>query len=138
SGKGTGLGLATVYGIVKQTGGSIWLSSAPGRGTSFDIYYPVESAEPTTRITGPSAAVAPGHESILLVEDEEAIRLVARRVLVHAGYTVHLAEHGAAALDFMAQHDGPIHLLLTDLVMPGMTGTQLAHELVTRHPALKV
>src|SRR5690606_15842707 len=81
SGKGTGLGLATVYGIVKQTGGSIWLSSAPGRGTSFDIYCPVESAEPTTRITGPSAAVAPGHESILLVEDEEAIRLVARRVL---------------------------------------------------------
>jgi PAS domain S-box-containing protein len=138
TGKGTGLGLAMVYGIIKQSGASIWLDSAPGVGSTFDIYFPTVTEDVSERASLPITVQTNGTESVLLVEDEESIRLVARRVLERAGYVVYEAEHGAAALALLSAHEGPLHLLLTDLVMPGMSGVDLADEVAARYPSIKV
>ncbi len=138
-GKGTGLGLSTVYGIVKQSGGNIWVYSEPGRGTTFKIYLP-RDASVTAPAVKPTAVHRPatGTETILLVEDEEALRKVARRALVEAGYTVLAAANGDEAIRACVEHVGDIQLLLTDVVMPGMSGKTLAQSLSKTQPALKI
>jgi PAS domain S-box-containing protein len=138
-GKGTGLGLATVYGIVKQTDGYIWVYSEPGQGTSFKIYLPrvAAAAEPPAPkpLAPPSLA---GSETVLLAEDEEAVRNFTRRVLAAHGYTVLTAADGQEALHLAEQHAGPIHLLLTDVVMPNMGGRELAERVVAARHETKV
>jgi len=138
-GKGTGLGLSTVYGIVKQSGGNIWVYSEPGRGTTFKIYLPRE-LETTVAVTHNPGLLtrATGTETVLVVEDEEALREVARRSLSAAGFTVLTAADGAEALEIAARHAGEIQLLLTDVVMPKMSGRALALELVKTRPAIQV
>jgi two-component system, cell cycle sensor histidine kinase and response regulator CckA len=138
-GRGTGLGLATCYGLVTQAGGRIWVYSEIGRGTTFKIYLPRAhgvAAKPASRAHEP--APRGGDETILLVEDEPAIRQAAERALVQAGYTVLSAETGAAALHKSRANEGPIHLLLTDVVMPEMSGKDLASQLASERPELKV
>jgi PAS domain S-box-containing protein len=139
-GKGTGLGLSTVYGIVKQSGGNIWVYSEPGRGTTFKIYLPRElGATPTTVTQAPGVATrVTGTETVLVVEDEEALRKVARRSLTSAGFTVLTAANGVEAIEVAARHAGEIQLLLTDVVMPKMSGRALAQELVKTRPAIRV
>jgi PAS domain S-box-containing protein len=138
-GKGTGLGLATVYGIVQGARGAIFVETAVGRGTVFDIYWPAApaGAGPTA---APAAPAAPGRgqETILLVEDEQGVRQLTRQALCLQGYTVLEASHPDEALQIESEYDGPIHLLLTDVVMPGMNGRQLADRLVDLRPDLKV
>jgi CheY-like chemotaxis protein len=139
-GKGTGLGLATVYGIVKQSGGFIWVYSELGHGTSFKIYLPrVVEALDAHRADVPAAPAVPrGTETVLVVEDAPAVRAVARHVLERQGYTVIEAAGGDAALQLAAAHAGPIHLLLTDVVMPGLSGRQVAEKLAIRRPEMRV
>ena len=138
-GKGTGLGLATVYGIVQQSGGFIWVYSEPGHGTTFKIYLPQVEASAQGRAAGAAPGDLPrGTETILLVEDAAAVRAVTRQVLERQGYTVLEAAHGAAALQTAAGHPGPIHLLLTDVVMPVLSGRQLADQLARLRPDAKV
>jgi len=130
--KGTGLGLSTVYGIVKQSEGYIWLYSETGKGTSFKIYLPRFSATGEALATQPALAqeqTTKGHETILLVEDEENLRRLARQSLENQGYNVIDAPDGAAAIKISQAHPGPIHLLLTDVIMPGMNGRELANKL---------
>jgi PAS domain S-box-containing protein len=140
-GKGTGLGLATVYGVVKQSGGYVWVYSEPGRGTSFKIYLPgiAETAVPAGR-EGKSDMQVPqrGSETILLVEDEKGVRELAREYLASSGYTVIEAEDGHTALELAAMHVGPIHLLLTDVVMPGISGRELAERVGQIRPGIKI
>jgi len=138
-GKGTGLGLSTVYGIVKQSGGSIIVESAPGRGTTFRIYFPrVEQEVPGP--TGAVEAIDPvrGRETILLVEDEPSVRGLVHQTLRLHGYTVLEARHGIEALLTSAKYVGPIHLLLTDVVMPQMSGPEVAEKILTVRPGIKV
>jgi PAS domain S-box-containing protein len=138
-GKGTGLGLSTVYGVVRQSGGHIWVYSELGLGTTFKIYLPC--AGQPARVQQPPAAPAEslrGSETILLVEDEEALRGLARSLLEDSGYTVLEAELPEAAIETALQHSGKIHVLLTDLVMPGMTGKDLAAKLAPTRPEMKV
>jgi CheY-like chemotaxis protein len=139
-GKGTGLGLATVYGIVKQSGGHIWVYSEVGRGTMFKIYLP--RLEETGEAVEPGLARAKlpqGSETILLVEDEAGVRDLILEVLTARGYNVLEARSGAEALHICQQYAGPIHLLLTDVVMPGgMNGRELADRLTSLRPELKV
>ncbi len=140
-GKGTGLGLATVYGVVKQSGGYVWVYSEPGRGTSFKIYLPriEETAVPALR-DGKSEMQIPqrGSETILLVEDEKGVRELAREYLASSGYTVIEAEDGHTALELAAMHVGQIHLLLTDVVMPGISGRELAERVSQIRPGIKI
>jgi PAS domain S-box-containing protein len=138
-GKGTGLGLATVYGIVKQSGGHIAVASEPGHGTTFTIYLPrVEAPLPASGVRPALPGLPRGTGTILLVEDEEGIRKLARLVLAAQGYTVLAARGGREALQICAQHPDTIHLLVTDVVMPEMSGGELAELLVARRPALRV
>ncbi len=137
-GQGTGLGLAMVYGIVKQSGGFIWVYSEPGHGTAVKIYLPhvAEAAQPPAAAT--PAAAKRGTETVLLAEDEAPVRAVARQVLERHGYTVLEAPSGEAALDVARRYSGAIHLLLTDVVMPGMSGHDLAKRLAALRPEVRV
>ncbi|MGB8801207.1 MAG: PAS domain S-box protein [Candidatus Acidiferrales bacterium] len=140
-GKGTGLGLATVYGIVKQSGGYVWVYSEPGRGTSFKVYLPRvwdEQSSPgrDRRIDG--QALPQGTETVLLVEDEKGVRELAREYLEMTGYTVIEAENGHTALELAGLHSGPIHLLMTDVVMPGISGRELSERVRAIRPGIRV
>lgn len=140
-GKGTGLGLSTVYGIVKQSGGNIWVYSEPGQGTSFKIYLPkaAEAGKKKYRpIDPPRISQRKGTETILLVEDEKAVRTMIRKTLQSNGYTVLEAHHGQEALHICDQYSGPIHLMVTDVVMPQMSGKELAEKLTPKRPEMKV
>jgi PAS domain S-box-containing protein len=138
-GKGTGLGLATVYGIVKQSGGFIWVTSRLGSGTSFDLYFPtVHEALAQPDDAEPVGSTRGGAESILLAEDDGAVRRLARDVLTRWGYTVLEARDGEEALTAARSHSGIIHLLITDVVMPGLGGRALAVKLTEDHPTLRV
>jgi CheY-like chemotaxis protein len=133
------LGLATVYGIVQQSGGHIDLCSEPGRGTTFNLYLPRSKAslspEEGSRAGG---AAQGGGETVLVVEDEGAVRAVIRRALQGAGYTVLEAGGGADAVRLAEQHAGPIHLLVTDVVMPGLNGRQVAERVTALRPGVRV
>ncbi|MDP3017805.1 MAG: response regulator, partial [Deltaproteobacteria bacterium] len=138
-GKGTGLGLSTVYGIVKQSGGNIWVYSEPGQGTTFKIYLPrVDEPleEAGERVV--QKELSGGGETILVVEDEEKVRQVTVQILTKNGYTVLEASHGDEAKQICEQHGGPIHLIVTDVVLPGMNGRELAESLASRYPGAKV
>jgi signal transduction histidine kinase len=138
-GKGTGLGLSTVYGIIKQSNGYIWVYSEPNRGTSFKIYLPRhESLLAEEKPDMSPAALPRGHETILLVEDEELVRVLARDVLRKNGYTVLEARDGADAMGVAVSHRGPIHLMITDVVMPNMGGQEVAFSLAPLLGEMKV
>jgi PAS domain S-box-containing protein len=138
-GKGTGLGLSNVYGVVKQSGGEITVTSAPGRGSVFDIYLPRFEGRPgeeeSTQLLPASGG---GHETVLLVEDEELVRMMLVEVLKAGGYTVLDARHGTDALDLAGQYEEPIHLLVTDMTMPGFSGLELARRLGEKRPSMRV
>jgi signal transduction histidine kinase len=138
-GKGTGLGLATVYGIIEQSGGGISLDTAPSRGTTVRIYLPTTSAteEPRKPETPPVSADA-GTETVLLVEDNESVRELAVRALRRRGYEVYAASSGEDALEWAQRSGAAPHVLVTDVVMPGMSGPQLAGRLLQRHPGMRV
>jgi PAS domain S-box-containing protein len=136
-GKGTGLGLSTVYGIIKQSGGYIFVQSEPGRGTSFNIYLP-RVDEPSESLAAPvSPATTGGSETILLVEDEDSVRQLVRETLESRGYRVLEAENGTAGLAVSAKHTDPIHMVITDIVMPGMSGHELVQKLTPSRPGIK-
>jgi PAS domain S-box-containing protein len=135
-GKGTGLGLSTVYGIVKQSDGFIYVYSEPGQGTTFKIYLPrVEAAADRPVALAPATG---GTETVLLVEDEESLRELIGEILEANGYEVLVAEDPAKAIEAAERHQGVIHLLLTDVVMPGMNGRELALRVKERRPAIRV
>jgi PAS domain S-box-containing protein len=136
-GKGTGLGLATVYGIVKQSAGFIWVYTELGHGTTFKIYLPRVHEDPVAAQPAASTEVR-GSETIVVAEDAEGVRAVVQNVLRRNGYTVLPAPDGQTALDLVATHPEPIHLLITDVIMPGMSGRQLADRLREMRPGLKV
>ena len=138
NGEGTGLGLATVYGIVTQAGGHVSIDSAPGRGTTVTVLLPVGAAAPLAPVAA-CAASAPGHgETVLVVEDEGALRDVVGRILSGAGYRVLVADGGNRALEIAALHEGAIDLLVSDVVMPGMLGKEVAERLVRARPGTRV
>jgi two-component system cell cycle sensor histidine kinase/response regulator CckA len=140
-GKGTGLGLATCYGIVKQNRGSIWVDSEPRVGTTFRIYLPradVAATQPAEAADAPAVLKSEGHETVLLVEDEALVRNLAADALRRHGYQVLSASTGLEALDLAGQVLHPIDVLVTDVVMPQMGGEQLARRLLTERPTLKV
>jgi CheY-like chemotaxis protein len=138
-GKGTGLGLATVYGMVKQCGGDIWVYSEPGKGTTFKLYFPrvADAAEDSVAGEADTPKAVSG-ETILVVEDEQAVRELTVGMLQRMGYKILTAATGAEAVKASKAHSDPIALLLTDVVMPGMSGRQLADSLVAARPAMKV
>jgi len=138
AGKGTGLGLATVYGIVKQSGGYVWCYSERGAGTTFKVYLPRVDAPVDQFPARAPLPRTPGSETILLVEDEAPLRALTRRLLERHGYTVLEAGSADAALAIAREHVGPIHLLLADVVLPGASGPTLAGELLSRRADLKV
>jgi two-component system cell cycle sensor histidine kinase/response regulator CckA len=138
-GKGTGLGLSTVYGIVRQSGGNIWVYSEVGRGTTFKIYLPrTDSAVENLEVKSGQDGAPTGTETVLLVEDEEMVRDMTHQILRMSGYQVLEAKHGREALAVCERHDGPIHLMLTDVVMPQINGRQLAERLVPLRPEMRV
>ena len=138
-GRGTGLGLATVYGIVKQSGGSIWVYSELGHGTVFKIYFPSVSESLTPRVVAKRETHSySGTETILLVEDEEGVRSMVRVALVSRGYKVLEVKDGESAMAMCARHDGPIDLLLTDVVMPQTSGPTVAGKVAAQRPGIKV
>src|SRR4051812_25691415 len=138
-GKGTGLGLSTVYGIVKQSGAGISVSSAPTQGATFTIYFPRADGYALAQ-SAEREKVSPlsGHETILLVEDDSSVRNLVERVLESRGYNVLSAQHGPAALDLASDHDRIVHLVLTDVVMPTMSGRELVEALKAQRPLLRV
>jgi two-component system cell cycle sensor histidine kinase/response regulator CckA len=138
SGKGTGLGLSTVYGIVKQNSGHIWVYSEPSHGTTFKVYFPrvkdgVESGEQPEPVDS-----IKGKETILVVEDEDAVRNLVRQILLSKGYTVLEASNGVDALLLLEQHSQPIHLIITDVIMPFMSGKEFADKAIGKHKDMKV
>jgi FixJ family two-component response regulator len=137
-GGGTGLGLATAYGIVKQSGGSIWMDSEPGQGSVFKIYLPAVSEGTAAEGHSKTEMPASGSETVLLVEDEEGVRSLVRHTLESAGYKVLEMEDAERALATCATYDGPIHVLLTDVVMPQMSGPLVAEKVASLRPGIKV
>jgi CheY-like chemotaxis protein len=137
-GQGTGLGLSTVYGIVKQSSGGISVDSAVGRGCTFRIYLPRADAAADRGLPSRDATVREGNETILIVEDEETVQCLAERVLASAGYRVLVAANGTEALRWLERHDGPIDLVITNVIMSGMSGPDLADRLVKTHGRMKV
>ena len=140
-GKGTGLGLATVYGIARQSGGFIRVDSAPGRGATFTFCLPAEQGPSDTAgepHVAPQAQVAEGSETVLVVEDDEGVRLLVRHILTQNGYTVLHAADGDEALRACDTHPGEIHLVLTDALMPGISGLELIDQVVARRPGAKL
>jgi two-component system cell cycle sensor histidine kinase/response regulator CckA len=137
-GVGTGLGLATVYGIVKQSGGSIDVDTELGRGTTFRIYLPHAERTADESAHSETQTVAGGTETILLVEDQDQVRSVVRTTLSRRGYIVLEADGGDDALRYLKEHPAPIDLLLTDVVMPGMNGRDLARAMLNERPKLRV
>ncbi len=138
-GKGTGLGLSTVYGIVKQNNGFIWVYSEPGKGTTFKIYFPqVEEDSQTSDSQLDEISDLRGDETILLVEDDDGVRELAQITLRESGYQVMVARNGNEALRLLDGHPEPIHLLLTDVIMPEMSGRQLAEKVLRKRPDIKV
>jgi CheY-like chemotaxis protein len=138
-GKGTGLGLSTVYGIVKQSGGNIWVYSEFGRGTTFKIYLP-QVDEPLEELREKVEAkdLPRGVETVLIVEDDKEVRKIAVRILENQGYKVLEASQGSEALSLCKEHRKPIHLMLVDVVMPGLDGRELAERVKSLHPGMKV
>ncbi len=137
--EGTGLGLSTVYGIVKQHEGNIWVYSEPGQGTAFKCYFPIAEESGVTQTAHRDEVVElGGTETIMVVEDETIVRNLATRVLRERGYSVFDAENGVACLEFLRDHDGPLDLLLTDVVMPGLNGRELYGEVKGLFPQAKV
>jgi two-component system, cell cycle sensor histidine kinase and response regulator CckA len=141
-GKGTGLGLATVYGVVKQTGGCIWVSSEPGRGTTFEIYLPqieeIEGVATASTKKSTPTSVPRGTETVLLVEDQDGIRDLVGEFLRRGGYTVLHAVDGDEALRIAGEYKDAIDLLLTDILMPNLGGRELAQRLILARPQMKV
>ena len=137
--KGTGLGLAMVYGIVKQSGGNIGVYSEPGQGTTFKIYLPkIDEPIDGSPASSPLSSPSYGQETVLVVEDEEGVRTLVRDILEQSGYRVLEASHGAQAIEISERHPGPIHLFLTDVVMPEMGGRELVQRLGVLRPASRV
>jgi CheY-like chemotaxis protein len=138
-GKGTGLGLSTVYGIVKQSGGAITVDTAPGKGATFVIVLPaatgIEESAPA-----PAAAIVPAKrsETVLLVEDEPQVRKLAAIALERVGFTVIEAQNPEDAFAVTARHQGPVHLILSDVVMPGMNGRVMVERLITKYPDARI
>ena len=138
-GQGTGLGLSTVYGIVKQSGGYISVDSEVGRGTTFNIYLPQVDQEVSEIVTRPAfSALLPGTETVLLVEDDNQVRSMAAMALEMSGYEVLTAANGAEALLLCERYESKIELLLTDVVMPQMSGQELSSRLLKLRPATRV
>jgi PAS domain S-box-containing protein len=136
-GKGTGLGLATVYGIIKQSGGYVWAYSEPGYGTTFKVYLPAESGSVQPRVTSPPPALATG-EYVLIVEDEPAVRYMTTRALKEHGYTVLEACDGPEALRLVEQVNGALDLIITDVIIPGLDGAELARRAASVKPDLPI
>jgi CheY-like chemotaxis protein len=137
-GKGTGLGLATVYGIVKQSGGGILIDSEPGAGTTFHIAFPAQHDVADATPDEPEPAVDSGAEVVLVVEDEDTVRALFVRVLRRAGYDVLEARNGLEALVMSEEHSGEIDIMVTDVIMPGMNGPEAVKRLLRRRPRMKV
>ena len=141
-GQGSGLGLSIVYGIVKQNGGEVWVDTAEGKGTTFTIYFPGEwqslGEEPAAEMNPAESQAGSGAETILVVEDEEKVRNLVSVVLKDQGYTVLESRDAEEAVRVCREHSGPLHLLLTDVVMPGMSGPDLAQEVRPLRPDMKV
>ena len=139
SGKGTGLGLSTVYGIVKQSEGYIWVYSEVGLGTTFKVYLPaIEEAAPSVEDKGGGLSLHRGTETVLLVEDEASLREVLHETLEANGYRVLVARDGAEAFQIADAQAGAIQLLVTDLIMPGMTGRDIVERITPTRPEMKV
>jgi CheY-like chemotaxis protein len=136
-GRGTGLGLATVYGIVKQSGGYVWVYSELGKGTTFKVYLPLLAGDATQAAPAPQAPRASG-ELVLVVEDEPSVRQMTSRALLEFGYKVVEANSAREALDIVERSDERIRLMVADVVMPGMDGPELARRLIARRPGLPV
>jgi two-component system, cell cycle sensor histidine kinase and response regulator CckA len=137
-GEGTGLGLAMVYASIHKSGGEIWVYSEPGKGTTFKIYLPEGVGEPEEQEAASPSTDIDGSETVLLVEDNDRVRALARRALSEHGYETIEAASPREALERMTAYEGPIHLLVTDVVMPGMGGVDLAQALRESRPELRV
>jgi CheY-like chemotaxis protein len=139
AGKGTGLGLSTVYGIVKQSGGHIWLYSEPNKGSTFKVYLPqANEAQERQEVMMAKTAIPKGTETVLLVEDEDQVRCILTDILQTQGYHVIVASNGMEALKTATETNGTIHLMVTDVVMPQMSGRELAEQVTRIRPDMKI